>query len=301
MALKKPVKPNLNELELPESKRRRGSFIVRIALKRVKLRQNRHALTAASWMVLALPVIQVVLLVGVLNAEPWMALLALEGLLIAWLAAGQIKRPHPESKLLGFGIALMNTFLLSIAGAFLGSHVFWVTGLLGILPVAYLVFTATGRGTVRRAWAAYVLPLVVLLVAGGVTRGALVLSESEEDPGARLTQLRVAELGLLVRGGNGTERALIGLRQAQAAFEAGEYARAFELAHGTLYDDAGELRGVPQSAIGEELLDSLLHIKAQAYYNHRWGKDEKIFVHIKNEPLDKELLRDETVRALWAW
>ena len=245
-----------NALELPDGKKRRGSFIVRMALKRVTLHQHRDALKAASRMVLALPLLQSALLVGVLNAELWMLLLGLEGFLIAWLAAAQLSRPNPESKLLGYSVALMNAVLLGAAGIFLGSNVYWLTGLLGMLPVTLLVFRVTGKGTVKLAWLLFAAPLLLLFIGAGVGRAAIEMSKSESDPAARSTELEVAWVAFQVRGGSGTERALLRLRQAQAAFDEGEFERAFDFADDGVFDPDRRMRGIPQSAIGQDLLDS---------------------------------------------
>ncbi|MCA8913786.1 MAG: hypothetical protein KDB90_00140 [Planctomycetes bacterium] len=294
-------KLDLNTLELPDDKKRRGSYIVRLALARVTLHQHRDALKASSRMVMALPVIQVALLVGVLNGEFWLLLLGLEGGLIAWLAASQISRPTPESKVIGFGIALLNTVLLSVTGIFLGSQVFWVTGLLGIVPVIYLLFSNTGRHTLKLAWLLYIGPLLILTAFAAAGRVALQKSESEQDPAKRGTELQVAWCAMLLRGGNGTERALMRLRQAQTAFAAGEYEAAYEFADDGIYTGDRRLRAIPASLIGTDLLDSLMRVKAQSFYNHRWGKDGQIYMPIKPEPLDEESLTDPTTSVRWGW
>src|SRR5689334_3532315 len=141
MAADRPAnKRPLSSYAPPPGKRRRGSFVLRMAMRRITLRQKPAALKAAAKMVLILPLIQALLLVGLLNAELWMLLLCLEGLLICWLASSQLARPAVENKLTGFGIALINTVLLGAAGLFLGSHVFWVTGVIGLWSVMWLVF-----------------------------------------------------------------------------------------------------------------------------------------------------------------
>jgi hypothetical protein len=295
------AKPSLASYELPESKRRRGSFVVRMALQRIALRQRPEALKAAARMVLLLPIIQVTLLVGILNAETWMLLLGLEGLLIAWLASSQLARPNPESKLIGFGIALLNIVLLAAAGLFLNSHVFWVTGVIALLPLIWLVFGATRKHTVKLAWLAWGLPLGLLLVLSGAARGALVMSEKEEDPGTRGQQLQLAWYAMNLRGGNGSERALLRLRQAQAAFEAGDYERAYAMADDGLFDGKRLLRAIPASMIGGDLIDSLIRVKAQAFYNHKWDKQGNIYTPIKGEPLDDEARNDKSVGIRWGW
>ncbi|MCB9933681.1 MAG: hypothetical protein H6841_09690 [Planctomycetes bacterium] len=294
-------KLDLGSLEIPDEKKRRGSFIVRLALRRIALRQHRDALKAAARMVLLLPGLQAALLVGVLHAELWMLLLGLEGTLIAWLAAGQLSRPTPESRLIGFGIALLNVVLLSAVGLFLGSHLYWVTGLLGILPVVYLVFSRTGARTLKLAWVAYVLPLLLAALACGAGRAAMELSENETDPALRGSELQLAWYALAVRGGNGTERALLRLRQAQAAFEAGDYEAAWQLADDGLYDGRRQLRAIPASLIGADLVESLLRVKAQAFYNARWDKDGNIYQPITPEPLGEDSAKDPTVSLRWGW
>ena len=294
-------KLDLNSLELPDSKKRRGSFIVKLALARVTLHQHRDALKAASRMVLVLPVLQVALLVGVLNAELWLLLLGIEGGLIAWLASSQLVRPNPESKLMGFGIAVLNTALLSLTGVFLGSQVFWVTGVLGLLPVIFLLFRATGKHTIKLAWLMFIGPLLLIFSFATAGRVAIRMSETETDPARRNVQLEVAWYALLLRGGNGTERALLRLRQAQTAFANGEYRAAYEFADDGLYSNDRRLRAIPESLIGSQLLDTLMRVKAQSFYNSRWNKDGNIYVQIKPEPLDEESLTDPTTSVRWGW
>ncbi len=294
-------KLDLATFELPDGRKRRGSFVVRLALRRLSLRQHRDALKAAARMVLVLPALQAGLLVGVLKGETWMLLLGLEGLLIAWLAAGQLSRPAPESKLIGFGIALLNAVLLSAVGLFLGSHLFWVTGVLAMLPVTALVFSATGARTVKLAWLAFGAPLLLVLLASGAGRVAIELSKSESDPVQRGQELQVAWYALLFRGGTGTERALLRLRQAQAAFEAGDFKASWEFADDGLYDERRLLRAIPASLIGSDLVESLLRLKAQAFYNHAWGKRDQIHTPLPPEPLDEETATDPTVKLKWGW
>ena len=294
-------KHDLATFELPDARKRRGSFVVRLALRRIILRQHRDALKAAARMVLVLPALQAGLLVGVLKGEAWMMLLGLEGLLIAWLAAGQLSRPTPESKLIGFGIALLNAVLLSAVGLFLGSHLFWVTGVLAMLPVTALVVSATGARTVKLAWLAFGAPLLLVVLASGAGRVAIELSKSERDPVQRGRELQVAWYALQFRGGTGTERALLRLRQAQAAFEAGDFKAAWEFADDGLYDDRRLLRAIPASLIGSDLVESLLRLKAQAFYNHAWGKQGEIYQPITPEPLDEATATDPTVKLKWGW
>jgi hypothetical protein len=301
VAEKPPARRPLSSYRPAPGARRRGSFAVRMALRRIRLRQNPKALKAAARMVLVLPILQSALLVGILNAEVWMLLLGLEGLLISWLAASQLSRPTIESKLTGFGIAVLNIGLLGAAGLFLGSNVYWVTGLVGLVPVTLLLFRVTGRSTVRLAWAAYVIPLLLIMLVSAAGRWALISSESEPDPEARRSQLSMAWHVMSLRGANGSERGLMRLRQAQAAFEAGDYEDAYHLADDGLYDRGRHLRPVPASLIGESLIDSLIMIKAQAFYNGHWNKQGKIHTPIQAEPLDEESLRDKSAQIGWGW
>jgi hypothetical protein len=116
----------------------------------------------------------------------------------------------------------------------------------------------------------------------------------------RRQQLMLAWAGYQLRGGTGTERALLRLRQAQAAFELGDYQKAFELANNGAFDATGRSR-VPATAIGADLLDSLLRMKAQSLYNSTWNKDAAIRTTIGNAPLGPELLGLEEVPLRWAW
>lgn len=284
----------------PDPRGRRGSFIVRAILAPMRVRQSRHALVAAGTIAVALPVIQALLLVAVLDAEWWQGLLGLEGLVISLLARAQFRRASMESKLLGYGISLVNAAALGAIGMALGGHLFWVTGLVGMAAITWLTFSVTGAKTVRRVVAGFLLATLLLAGACGLARYGLVASAAQPDPAVRATLLDAAWAGLQLRGGNGTERALLRLRQAQAAFEGGRYQRAFELAHDGAFDSNGSSR-VPASAIGQGLLDSLLRIKSQAYYNARWEKAEQIWMPIKNDPLPPEFLAEESVRAKWGW
>lgn len=297
------AKKKLNEYtsDIPDDQRRRGSFVVRIALQRVAQHQHRDALKAASRMVLALPLIQGALLVGVLNAQYWMLLLAMEGLVIAWLSASQLSKPNPESKLIGYGIALLNALLLGAAGLFLGSHIYWLTGLLGMVAVTLLVFRTTGRRTVKLSWLTFAAPLLLLTLVAGAGRLAIELSKTETDAASRARELQVAWLVFQVRGGNGSERALLRLRQSQTAFEQGDYQQAFEFADDGVFNPDRRMRSIPQSEIGQNLLDSLLKMKAQSYYNRRWDKQEEIFTPIRPETLEAETLADPTVKVRWGW
>ena len=44
-----------------------------------------------------------------------------------------------------------------------------------------------------------------------------------------------------------------------------------------------------------------MRVKAQSFYNHRWGKDGQIYMPIKPEPLDEESLTDPTTAVRWGW
>lgn len=281
-------------------KRRGGSFVLRMMLQRVAARQDPSALIAAGRIALILPLVQTILLVGVLNTEPWQALLGLEGLVIAALAYGQFRRGQIENKFIGYGIALLNAAALGAVGLALDGHLLWITGLVGMLAMSWLVFARSRPGTVRNAWLAFALPLLLLAAACGFARYGLWASETTSDVAARHPYLTASWYAFALRGGNGTERALLRLRQAQADFAAGDYASAFAIAHDGAYDSQGKSR-VPATAIGAELLDSLLRLKAQAYYNDRWHKDEKIWMPIGVDPLPAEARSDETVKLRWGW
>jgi hypothetical protein len=296
-----PKKPDLASYSVPEGMKRRGSFVVREALKIERLRQHPRALKNAAYILLLLPFIQSAILVGILNAEPWLLLLSAEGLLIAWLAYTQLKRATPENRLIGYGIGVLNIVALSVVGAFLGAPVLWITGIFALLPFTWLLFKPTGRRTLAASWAAFLLPLVVLAGVAGFMRQALEQSRHEQDPVARLRHLNAAWDGLQLRGYNGTERALLRLRQAQAAFDAGHYELAFYFAHDGVQDRRGETRPIPVGLFGEELLESLMRVKAQAYYNARWGKDESIATRIQSEAIRDDWLKDRSVRVLWGW
>jgi hypothetical protein len=279
---------------------RRGWFISRVLLQPASLRQHRRALAAAAHMVLLLPLIQAALLVLVLKAEPWQALLGAEGLVISWLAASQFRRVSVEGKLAGYGIAMLNAVALGVAGVALGGHVLWLSGAATMAAVTWLAFAETGAHTVRNAWLALAVLLLPMVLFCAASRWALEASASTEDPASRGRLLSLAWAGYHLRGGNGSERALLRLRQAQAAFEQGEYAEAFQLAHDGAFDERGNSR-VPASAIGEGLLDSLLRLKAQSLYNMAWNKSEPIQTLIRREPLGEELLDAPDARVRWGW
>lgn len=284
----------------PPADRRRGSFVIRMALQRLAMRQHPAALRAAGRMAVILPLAQTLLLLGLLHAPLWQGLLGAEGFVVALLAASQLSRGNLESKFIGYGIALLNTAALGVVGIVLGGHLFWICGLISILPITWLCFGVTGARTVRRGWLAFAIPLVLLAGACGVGRYALEASSNQPDPATRQWQLDAAWAAFALRGGNGTERAVLRLRQAQAAFDAGDYDRAFACAHDGAFDATGRSR-VPASEIGADLLDSLMRLKAQAFYNQRWGKTDRIWLPIKADPLPPELLHTGSLDITWAW
>jgi hypothetical protein len=294
-------KIDFSSFELPDAQRRRGSFVIRIALKEVILKQHPAAMKAAGRLLLVLPFVQGALLVGILDAEPWMLFLCAEGLLIAWLAASQLKRPSPENRLIGFGVGVVNVGAVSAVGAFLGVPILWITGLLALLPFCWLLLRPTRRRTIAASWTMFAIPLLVLLVFAGYTRAALERSHTETNPQARLMQLGAAWHGLRLRGGNGTERALLRLRQAQSAFEAGYYDAAFHYADDGVRNDHGGMRGIPDSPLGGLLVDSLLGYKAQAFYNQRWEKEGPVQAPIRDESISDELLLHPSARVRWGW
>ncbi|MCC6575033.1 MAG: hypothetical protein IT462_14750 [Planctomycetes bacterium] len=278
-----------------------GILNIRAALRVVRLRQSKQALKAAAHMTLLLPFFQAAVLVGLLNAEPWMGLLCLEGLLIGGLAAGQLKRANAESRSLGFAAALLNASFLGALGLFLGSHVFWILGLATMAPVTALTFLPTGARTVGRARMFFGAAMLIALGLAGAARAALMMAPTEKDPANRQLKLVLAFGALSVRGGNGTERALLRLRQAQAAFEARDYARAFDMAHDGLLTPESGLRGIPNSGIAQGLAQSLLMVKAQALYNRTWGKDDPLVTPIKPEPIDASMLGEKDISVRWGY
>jgi hypothetical protein len=280
---------------------RRGSFVIREALRRATLRQHPAALKAAARMMLALPLVQGFILVALFLSEPWLLLVAAEGLLIALLAASQLKRPTPENRLIGYGVALANLLAVGGAGLFLSAYALTFTSLAALFPVTLLVFAPTGRRTLAGGWVCYAMPLLVIAVLAGFSRAQLSAAATELDAPARMKQLAWAWAGLQVRGGNGTERALLRLRQAQAAMAAGDWERAFGWAHDGVFRPEGDLRRIPESAIGADLLESLLRVKAQAHYNRRWQRAEIIQTRIGAEPVDAELLREVRAAVRWGW
>lgn len=279
---------------------RRGSFSLRVMDRPSAPSQPEVALAAAGQMVLLLPIIQMLLLVGVLKAEPWQVLLGLEGLLMAWLARSQYRRVTREGKIAGFGIAILNAVAMGIAGIALGGHLLWLTGAAGMAAVAWLTFRPTGGRTIGHAWLGYSGSLLLVTLLCIACRAALELSSGGSEPAARARMLGFAWTGYHLRGGSGTERALLRLRQAQAAFEAADYSAAFAFAHDGAMNEKGGSR-VPATAVGEGLLDSLLRVKAQAHYNGTWEKNDGITTAIGPEPLPAETLADPTVRVRWGW
>lgn len=279
---------------------RRGWFVSRILARPLTVRQHPAALRAAARIVTALPLLQVALLVGVLKAEPWQALLGAEGLVIAWLAGSQLRRQTVEGRLAGYGMAVLNTVAMGAAGLALGGHLLWLTGAIAMAVVTWLVFAPTGAHTVRRGWVALALLLGPLVLLCAAMRWAVESSATQTDAGMRRQQLTLAWAGYQLRGGTGTERALLRLRQAQAAFEVGDYHEAFELANNGAFDGTGRSR-VPATAIGADLLDSLLRVKAQSLYNSTWNKDDEIRTTIRTAPLAPGLLELEEVPLRWAW
>jgi hypothetical protein len=90
------------------------------------------------------------------------------------------------------------------------------------------------------------------------------------------------------------------LRQAQAAFAARDYPAAFAFAHDGAYDARGNSR-VPATPIGQDLLDTLLRLKAQAFYNHAWQRDEGVRMSLAGDALPPQTLADPAVRVRWGW
>lgn len=291
----------LSSYNLPPEQRRRGSFVVRMVLRRVSLRQHPAALKAAARLLMLLPLVQGAILVGILNAELWLLLLCAEGLLIAWLASSQLSRPTPESRLIGYGIGVLNIGAVAAVGAFLGVPLLWITGVVAMLPFSWLVLRPTGPHTVKAGWAMFALPMFILAAFAGFGRLSLEQSKSEEDPASRASQLAAAFDALRLRGGNPTERALLRLRQAQAAYQAGDYERAFELANDGMQYPGGELRGIPKSPVGQDLIESLIRLKAQSFYNARWDKTGEMSTLIPQGRLEDEDLAHHNARVRWGW
>jgi hypothetical protein len=269
-------------------------------LRGEKSRQSPQALKAAARMVLAVPVLQALLQVGVLNAEWWQALLGLEGLLIASLAASQLSQRQLQYRLLGLAMALLNAIALAAIGLFIGSHVFWISGLLGFAPFAWLLLAPTGPRTVKLANGTFVL-LFALLLAGATAARLCVENAAQDEPAARHRKLQVAWWGFVIRGGNGTERAMLRLRMAQSAFAAGDYELAYACANDGLNHPDKRGREIPVSPVADSILRSLLILKAQAFYNQTWGKNDKAPAPLDSAPLGEELRGHGEVRLRFGW
>jgi hypothetical protein len=282
-ALKTAPKPSANWLN------------VRELLRGPQLRQSPAALKAAGRMVLILPILQTALLVGVLNSELWLGLLGLEGLLMGALASSQLSQRDMQYRLLGLGMAFINTLALSVIGLFVNSHAFWISGAIGFLPAMALVLMPTGVRTIKAAWAAYILMFALLFGAGGLARFCIETAGSD-DVAARRMKVEVAWVAFVVRGGNGTERALLRLRMAQAAFAERDYEAAFRYTDDGLRYEDGRWRDLPASSLAELLFQSQLNVKAQAFYNARWNKNDPYRAAIKPEPLDASTLSETHVK-----
>ncbi|CAG0929317.1 hypothetical protein PLCT1_01009 [Planctomycetaceae bacterium] len=271
---------------------------VRALLRGPRLRQSPQALKAASRMVLFLPILQTALLVGVLNSELWLGLLGLEGLLMGALASSQLSQRDAQYRLLGLGIAFVNTLALAGFGLFVNSHAFWISGTIGFLPAMALVLLPTGARTVKLAWAGYSLSFLLLFGASGFARFCIETAGGDEVAARRL-KLEFAWAAFVVRGGNGTERALLRLRMAQAAFAENDFEAAFHLADDGLRHKDGRWRDLPASPIAESLFQSQLSVKAQAFYNAAWNKNEPYRAVIKPDPLDASTLSE--CRVKWGF
>lgn len=275
-----------------------GWINVRALLRGRQLRQSPLALKAAGRMVLMLPVLQVALLVGLLNAEPWLALLGLQGLLLGALAHNQFARQDAQYRFVGLGLTLVNMLALAMIGLFVGSHVFWISALVALFPILALVLLPTKPQSVKLAWAAYLLAFAILLGLCGAARFCIETAANDE-PAARRLKLSVAWMAYAARGGNGTERALLRLRMAQAAFADEAYEAAFEYADDGLRYEDGRWRDLPASPLAEPLFQSQLNVKAQAFYNAAWNKNDPSKTQIKPEPLDTSTLSE--CRVKWGF
>lgn len=264
---------------------------VRAILRGPELRQSPQALKAAGRMVLLLPLIQIALLVGMLKAEPWLALLGIEGLLLGALAHNQLARNNAQYRFVGLGLALVNMVALAFIGLFLSSHVFWISALVALMPILALVLLPSRPQSVRLAWTAYLLAFSILLGLAGAARFCIETAANDE-PAARRMKLSVAWAAYVTRGGNGTERALLRLRMAQAAFADQAYDAAFGYADDGLRYEDGRWRDLPASPLAEPLFQSQLNVKAQAFYNAAWNKNEPYRATIKPEPLDTSTLSE---------
>lgn len=279
----------------------KGSFIVRQMLRRVAMRQQPLALKTAGRMVLLLPVFQALVQVLVLKSEMWQGLLALEGLLIGWLAASQLSRPDPENRWLGFGVAMLNIGILAAAGVVIGGHLYWISGLAVAIPVGWLVIAPTGKRTVLLAWIGLAVPMLLLLAVSGMARLSLEMSRTETDPASRVSQLDRAFIGLQLRGHNGAERALLRLRQSQAAQEAGDHEAAWHYADDGLFEGNRQFRAIPQSFFAQDLIESLLRMKAISYYNARWDRNDRMRMIIGADPLSEEQVNEPASPIRWGW
>lgn len=271
---------------------------VRALLRGPELRQSPQALKAAGRMVLLLPLIQIALLVGLLNAETWLALLGLEGLLLGALAHNQLSRNDAQYRFVGLGLAVVNMLALAFIGLFVTSHVFWISALVALMPILALVLLPTRPHSIKLAWAFYGIAFAMLLGLAGAARYC-VESAAGDEPAARRMKLSVAWVALVARGGNGTERALLRLRMAQAAFADQAYDAAFEYADNGLRYEDGRWRDLPANNLAEPLFQSQLNVKAQAFYNAAWNKNDPYRSTIKVEALDASTLSE--CRVKWGF
>lgn len=268
---------------------------VRALLRGPNIAQTPGALKAAGRMLLLLPLLQVALLVGVLNAEPWLALLGLEGLLMSALAQSQLGQRDTQYRLVGLGFGFVNFLALAVVGLFVNSHVLWITGVLGFVPAAALVLLPTSRRTVAFAWLAYTCSFLLLFAAAATARFCIETAGAENEA-SRRWKLEVAWAAFVARGGSGTERALLRLRMAQAAFADGDFEAAFRYADSGLRFEDGRFRDLPANELAEPLFQSQLNVKAQAFYNATWGKHDPHRAIIKPDPLDASTLKENSVK-----
>lgn len=274
---------------------------VREMLRGPKVHQTHAALKSAGRMTLLLPVVQVILVVGLLNSEWWLGLLGLEGLLIGALATSQLGQRDSQYRLLGLGMAFVNFLALSIIGLFAGSHLFWISGLLGFFPICTLVLLPTGRRSLVLTWGFYGLIIAVMFAAAGVARFCVETAGTDENQVTRRHKLTIAWVAFTLRGGNGTERALLRLRMAQSAFASDDFEAAFYLANDGVIHPDQRAREIPASPLAQYLLQSLMQVKSQAFYNMAWGKHEPMQSRIGPEPLDDETLDHPEVRVKWGY
>ncbi len=270
---------------------------VRALLRGPQLRQSPQALKAASRMVLFLPLLQTALLVGVLNSELWLGLLGLEGLLMGALASSQLSQRDAQYRLLGLGMAFVNTLALAGFGLFVGSHAFWISGVIGFLPAMALVLLPTGPRTVKASWAAYIFAFALLFGGAGFARFC-VETAGDDDVASRRMKLEFAWAAFVVRGGNGTERALLRLRMAQAAFAENEFEAAFAYADDGLRYKDGRWRDLPATALAEPLFQAQLNVKPRPSTTLH-GTSAILRAPIKPEPLDTSTLSE--CRVKWGF